>query len=281
MIKEIKVDRRERARQRRKKTLIRNTLYLVIIAFVSVVFYFLISSNKREYRDLGIKEFNKGNYQEAFNYFDEASKEKQIFSRKMDIDILMYKGECLIKLSKYQEAYDLYLNITNKYKPAKYNRDNVEFLMRLTMALKLFYEGTYDNLTTTFDEGIERGYNELNLQAAICCEQKGDYVSMLNYFQKYQEHFNLNSLICYKISSYYLNNDQPDLAISYIENSKTISDNLYEKELLLNEIIYYEKIINFDKAYELAEIYIASYPDDKNGRNEYEFLKTRVINNSN
>ena len=50
----------------------------------------------------------------------------------------------------------------------------------------------------------------------------------------------------------------------------------FQKELRLQEITYYEKIQDYDKAYELAKELYNLYPDYQAGADEYNFLYTRV-----
>lgn len=66
-----------------------------------------------------------------------------------------------------------------------------------------------------------------------------------------------------------------DNAYGYINNGLA-SDNTFQKELRLQEITYYEKIQDYDKAYELAKELYNLYPDYQAGADEYNFLYTRV-----
>ena len=42
------------------------------------------------------------------------------------------------------------------------------------------------------------------------------------------------------------------------------------------QVAYYEKNIDYDKAYELASQLVETYPDYEDAQREYEFLSTRV-----
>ena len=71
--------------------------------------------------------------------------------------------------------------------------------------------------------------------------------------------------------------DQNDLekAIEYIENGKNIDDQSSIKEILFDEIVYYEKMKDYNTAYEKAKSFMESYPSDIDGKNEFDFLYTR------
>ena len=54
-----------------------------------------------------------------------------------------------------------------------------------------------------------------------------------------------------------------------LENSGMI------QSLAFNEIVAYEHLGEFEKAYVLMGSYLNSYPDDEQARREYDFLSTR------
>ena len=43
-----------------------------------------------------------------------------------------------------------------------------------------------------------------------------------------------------------------------------------------NEIVLYEKMLDFNTAYEKCQAYVAKYPEDEAMKKELEFLRTRV-----
>ena len=66
-----------------------------------------------------------------------------------------------------------------------------------------------------------------------------------------------------------------DKALEYIESGKKLIDQSCLKELLFDEIIYYEKIKDYNTAYEKVSEFMEKYPNDVDGRNELDFLYTR------
>ena len=66
-----------------------------------------------------------------------------------------------------------------------------------------------------------------------------------------------------------------DQALTYIEQGLNLGEESGKQELLFNEIVAYEKKLDFTTARVKAENYAALYPTDEAGQKEYTFLKTR------
>lgn len=64
-------------------------------------------------------------------------------------------------------------------------------------------------------------------------------------------------------------------AISYIEQGLNVAADTQKQELLFNEIVAYEKKLDFTTARVKAENYVTLYPADDAGQKELAFLKTR------
>jgi len=47
------------------------------------------------------------------------------------------------------------------------------------------------------------------------------------------------------------------------------------KELLFDEIVYYERMKDYNTAYQKAVEFVELYPNDASGKNEYDILYTR------
>jgi tetratricopeptide (TPR) repeat protein len=64
-------------------------------------------------------------------------------------------------------------------------------------------------------------------------------------------------------------------ALEAFQEAMNIEDNGMMQTLKMNEIVAYEKLMEYQKATALLESYLKSYPDDETAQREYEFLKTR------
>ena len=67
-----------------------------------------------------------------------------------------------------------------------------------------------------------------------------------------------------------------DSALTNISSGITVSDTDDLQSLLFNEVIAYEKKLDFASALDKAQTYVGMYPDDADGQKEVAFLKTRT-----
>ena len=67
-----------------------------------------------------------------------------------------------------------------------------------------------------------------------------------------------------------------DSALSNISSGIQTADGEEMQSLLFNEIVVYEKKLDFQTALQKAQEYLELYPEDKTVKKELAFLKTRV-----
>ena len=66
-----------------------------------------------------------------------------------------------------------------------------------------------------------------------------------------------------------------DTALTYISQGLALDDTSGRQELAFQEIIVYEKMLDFETAKEKARAYAEQYPSDEAGQKEWTFLSTR------
>ena len=84
-----------------------------------------------------------------------------------------------------------------------------------------------------------------------------------------------------QLSSYYMNNGDYETAIGYINDGLQSGDDLFIDKLQYNQVVYYEKKHDFNKAYELMNELYKNYADNVEFKAEYDYLYTRVNINPN
>jgi len=67
-----------------------------------------------------------------------------------------------------------------------------------------------------------------------------------------------------------------DGALAYIEEGLKLDTDESKQNLRFDEIVCYEKKLDFETAAIKARAYVELYPTDEAGQREYRFLKTRV-----
>lgn len=274
--------REEKKRIKKRKKAIRKALHflniglfilVVILTFVGV---FHIFTPKKSYRNKGVECFNAGEYETAIEHFDKALDYNQWFSDKLNVDICYYKADAYLRLEKYQDAYDTYNYILEEYSDSHYNKEDVAYLMEITDALILFGEGKYFSSYETFVEAVDKGYTELAVYAAICYEHLDDYDNMKAYFDIYSREVGMDAYLCYKFAQYYIEQEDYNTGVAYINQGLSQEDKTYEKQLRYTQIVCYEKLGQFNEAFALAKEYKELYPDDTKGDDLYAYLDTRV-----
>ncbi len=269
-----------RRRRRRRKNRVRLDyrkiavfiLFCLLCIFGLVMLISSTISHKTEYFDRGLKFYSEEEYDEALDFFDQALAEKQLFSKKRDMNIHLYIADIYMKTEEYQKAADEYDKVLD-YSSA--DRKNVEKLQKLAQALYDFNQGNYVGALPALEEAAKGDYPEMYMFVGTCYGQTGDIDNMFANYEIYTDKFGYNSYIYAQYASYYLSVDDLEQAYGYIYNGLE-SDMEYNAQLRLLEIAYYEKLKDFDQAYLLAEELASLYPDFEEGQREYTFLYTRV-----
>ncbi|QHQ63059.1 tetratricopeptide repeat protein [Anaerocolumna sedimenticola] len=141
-----------------------------------------------------------------------------------------------------------------------------------------FYMGNYDNAISEFSEAFRNGFAEAYYFLGNIYEQKEDYKNAVNNYSMYiKEDTNITSASVYdKIAFCQMKLADYGDALSYIQAGLKYNDITVNQSLKRNEIIVYENMGDYEKAYALMNAYRKEYPDDKKAKMENEFIKTRL-----
>lgn len=270
---------KKRRRRRRKKRIRINFTKLAFVALFSLLCIFglvmLISttiSHKKEYFNIGLGHYEDEEYDKALDAFDKALLEKELFSSKQDMNIHLYIADIYMKTGEYQKAVGEYDKVL-EYSAVK--EKDVRKLQDLAQALFDFDQGNYAGAIPGLEKAAKGDYPEMYMFLGTCYGQIGDVNNMFANYEIYVDKFGYNSYIYAQYASYYISVGELDQAYGFIYNGLK-SDDEYNAELRLLEIAYYERLKDFDHAFELAEELISYYPDNEDGQKEYAFLYTRV-----
>lgn len=147
-----------------------------------------------------------------------------------------------------------------------------------SMGLVYYYLGEYETSIIYFDKARESGYKEAVLNVAKANVELKQYNKAIAAYEYYEKNIGKSSVVSNQKSTVYMLNGEYEKALASIEEG-VASVKADEPEvlqmLLYNRIIAYEKTTNYNKALELIEEYLKSYPEDEKAKLEYEFLKTR------
>ncbi len=268
---------RNRRRRRKRKSNIdlgKVFFFLVtclIIVFAAVVILSKIISHKDRYFDEGLAFYQNAEYDKALDRFADALSEKQIFSQNKDKNTRLYMADIYMKTADYDKAVEEYDTILQQ---TSADKKNVGKMKEIAQALADFSDSNYAGALPVLEQYV-KDYPELYLYIGTCYASMNDAEHMFENYEKYIDKYGYNSYLYAQYAAYYISIGEMDNAYGYINNGLA-SDNTFQKELRLQEISYYEKIQNYDKAYELAKELYELYPEYQDGVDEYNFLYTRV-----
>ena len=268
---------RNRRRRRKRKSnidFVKVFFFLVtclVIVFAAVVILSKIISHKDRYFDEGLAFYQNAEYDKALDRFADALSEKQIFSRNKDKNTRLYIADIYMKTADYDKAVEEYDTILQQ---TSSDKKNVGKMKEIAQALADFSDSNYAGALPVLEQYV-KDYPELYLYIGTCYASMNDAEHMFENYEKYIDKYGYNSYLYAQYAAYYISIGEMDNAYGYINNGLA-SDNTFQKELRLQEISYYEKIQNYDKAYELAKELYELYPEYQDGVDEYNFLYTRV-----
>ena len=268
---------RNRRRRRKRKSnidFVKVFFFLVtclVIVFAAVVILSKIISHKDRYFDEGLAFYQNAEYDKALDRFADALSEKQIFSRNKDKNTRLYMADIYMKTADYDKAVEEYDTILQQ---TSSDKKNVGKMKEIAQALADFSDSNYAGALPVLEQYV-KDYPELYLYIGTCYASMNDAEHMFENYEKYIDKYGYNSYLYAQYAAYYISIGEMDNAYGYINNGLA-SDNTFQKELRSQEISYYEKIQNYDKAYELAKELYELYPEYQDGVDEYNFLYTRV-----
>ena len=268
---------RNRRRRRKRKSnidFVKVFFFLVtclVIVFAAVVILSKIISHKDRYFDEGLAFYQNAEYDKALDRFADALSEKQIFSRNKDKNTRLYMADIYMKTADYDKAVEEYDTILQQ---TSSDKKNVGKMKEIAQALADFSDSNYAGALPVLEQYV-KDYPELYLYIGTCYASMNDAEHMFENYEKYIDKYGYNSYLYAQYAAYYISIGEMDNAYGYINNGLA-SDNTFQKELRLQEISYYEKIQNYDKAYELAKELYELYPEYQDGVDEYNILYTRV-----
>lgn len=185
-------------------------------------------------------------YEEAAVFFEEADYKKaiQYFEEAREHDNL-FTGKLKEEISYYQA--EAYMNLGETQEAIDiYNHfigENPKDEMNYTLkAYCLTSSNMYEEAAVCY-------------QSAYEATKKGEFLVWL--------------------CNLYLTMEEYEKAMEVIGKADELSEDDAVKELEFLEIVIYEKQLEYGKAYDAAEAYCQTYPEDEKGQKERDFLESR------
>ena len=241
-------------------------------------------------------ELKAGNYEDAMADCQTLGED---FS--MDASSYFLTGKVALAMDSYEEAasnfkqaygedstYDMAIQIYEAYLDKDMEADGTRYLeAALASEAKnaqdhcdrgrvYYYMDDYENALSELTQAADGGNTEaLLLQGMVYMAQK-DTTSARQQFQAYvlkeeegAKGYNGLALCDIEDGDY-------DSALANITTGLSSADDETLQSLLFNEMVVYEKKLDFTTALQKAEEYLEMYPDDKTAKKERAFLRSRV-----
>ena len=211
------------------------------------------------------------------------------------------RGACKMEEGQEQEAeadfdqavslnpqdYSLYLNIYELYKEKNLSSDAGKYLEQ---ALAIggseaedlyqrgriyYYLGNYEKAKEQLSGAAVQSHGPAILLLSQVNIETNDMESAQTLAQQYLTEIGENPYVYNVMALVYMAQENYDAALEQINKGLALGMEDGKQDLLFNEIVAYEKKLDFQTAKAKAEAYVALYPSDEQGQKEYEFLSTR------
>lgn len=243
------------------------TVLVMLILVYGVSFGVKLSMMKK-----GLSQYEKDDFEGAVSLLSEALKPRLPLMEKFDNNIRFYLADCYVNMGLYGDACYEYSQI-QLWAGEKVN--GLSYLANVAYGLQLYEWKDYREALPILQKAYEDGYSDLVLYVGSCYGQTGDLENMQIYYDVFLRKNDMNSFMYAQYAAISLDEGNLEEALSYIEQGKQLEDQSNIKELLFDEIIYYEKMKDYNTAYEKAKAFVEAYPNDVDGKNEYDLLFTR------
>jgi len=269
-------------KQKRIGIIVSFCVIVTVIAAACVYYVYLKThSDKEMYRNSGISAMNNGSYGIAVNDFDMSLQEEQWFCEEMDLDTKMYKGTCLMRLGRYEEAYKLFTALSKESSPAV-NQSAVISMLEIADANMLVNKVTGEGAAPPDDDTITRLKEAavkdtgMYLYLASAHNRRQEYEAEMEDLNNYLASHPMNTYVAYELSTAYLKNGNIEEAERIINEGLNAADEVYKDMLNYNLVICREYSGEYDAAFELIKSLYEQYPKNEDIAREYTFLNSRV-----
>ena len=261
-------------RKKKKKPFTLKTFgkWVGLVVILLILVYGVSFGIKYSMRNKALSLYEKEDYTAAVDLFNEALKPGLPLLESFDNDVRFYLADCYVNMGEYGLACHEY----SKIRVWSDKKDTqLDYLANVAYGLQLYEWKDYRQALPILLQAYEDGYSDLVLYVGSCYGQTGDLENMQIYYDVFLQKNAMNSFMYAQYAAIALDEDKMDEALSYIEAGKQLEDQSNIKEVLFDEIVYYEKLKDYNTAYDKAKAFVEAYPTDVDGKNEYDILYTR------
>jgi len=273
-IYEFQDDKPKRKVKKKKPLTLRRVARMAgVVICLLVIIYGILFGVKYSMREKAISLYAQEDYVAAIDLFREALKPRLPLMESFDNDVRFHMADCYINIGDYGAACQQY-DLIRLWADGK-EVEGLNYLQNVAYGLQLYSWEEYRSALPILLEAYENGYRDLVLYVGSCYGQVGDLDNMQIYYNVFLQNNPMNSFMYAQYAAIALDEGRLEEALSYIETGKKLQDQSNIKELLFDEIVYYERMKDYNTAYQKAVEFVELYPNDASGKNEYDILYTR------
>lgn len=246
---------------------------LITVVIMIIVLYIVCIGVKFSMRKKALSLYKDEDYSAAIELLEESLKPHLPLLAFFDNDVRYYLADCYVNEGDYGAACVEYSKIS--IWDGKETTEELQHLKDIAYGLQLYDWEDYRAALPILLEAYESGYSDLVLYVGSCYGQTGDLTNMQIYYDVFLRKNEMNSFMYAQYAAIALDQDKLEEAYNYIQMGLGLKDQSNIKELQFDEIVYYEKLSDFNTAFEKAEAFVEAYPNDSDGKNEYDLLYTR------
>lgn len=236
------------------------------------------------YANLGICYEQQEKYNQAYTYFNKAAKCKdassEVFYQLAEICLLVNRQEEAKKAATSGYAIlkkQISKPVQKVLETGVLENPSKGQLNELTKCAQLSYlSGDYDSAYSYYKILKETGNETADLYMGHCLAEAGKYEEALAMLLAYEKAHGEQMLSTAKIAYCYMQQGKYEEALPLIDKALTGNETALVQELLYEKGIALEHTGDFDGAFDCFADYISRYPEDEQGKREYDFLVTRI-----
>lgn len=138
-----------------------------------------------------------------------------------------------------------------------------------------YYLGEYEKAYLALEQATEKGGEESYLYLGRAYEATGDYNYASNVYTGYLNSYEGSAELYNQLGLCEMAKGDYQKALEAFQAGMQLEDSDMVQTLSFNEIVAYEYLGEYEKAYALLDNYLRNYPDDAQAAREHDFLSTR------
>lgn len=254
------------------------------------------SEKQQQLKQEGMELHSSGDYGGAIEKYEEALRLADMKVGAEEIDLAYYKASAQYRNGDISGAIDTYSAILavkkseNSYlgrgllyvaaDEAERAEEDLNKVLKETkdpLIKGIIYNvvGQTDKAKECFEDAKSSGEQDAVFYLANIYEKAGDHNYAMILLEEYIAGGTASAEGYLTVAKHYFEAGNYEEALSMVQTGIALGDSGVLKNLLVEEIACYERLLDFASAKAKAEDYLDKYPEDAAIQREYEFLKSR------